>query len=129
MRFSSWSRLTPEEECLYSAHQGFDHCSLVCCWVVRIKGEVLVHVCGLPVHLCADDAILLPGQEHIKERYLPSRFSLDSELNVWIYAVEILVEGIHQVTRECSARAIHIPPPKTGRGVEGGWSPGLKSYY
>ena len=79
-------------ECFRSAHLSSDRCSLVCCWVVGIKAKYWSMCVGFRCVLY-NCAILLHGQEHVKKKYLTSRFSLNSELNVRINAVEVLMKG------------------------------------
>ena len=121
MRFFSWTRLTSEES-ISAQHIKVLTTALLCAagwWESKAK---YWSVC-VTFRYTSVLIVLSPSVVRSMSRNgscPPDSLSTVNYVNVQINAVEVLMEGIHQVAGKCGACVIHIPPPKTGRGVEGG---------
>ena len=61
--------------------------------VVRVEGDVAVHVGGLVIDPCAQSGFT-PGHEYVQEGYLVFLLVLNGEFDVWVLSIDVPVKTL-----------------------------------
>ena len=73
---------------IYSIEQGTHTAFLVNAWVIAVKAEYLISVCGFPVYTCVDCPSYCSRDQNVKEREFEIVLYFDGKTDPWEYTVE-----------------------------------------